>query len=59
MNEGNYPDDVIDKAIELMDEGANPRDVADELREEYGYERLHAKTVARWGNRPQHCHPGS
>ena len=48
MNEGNYPDEVINKAIKLMNEGGNPKDVADELRHEYGYEGLHAKTVARW-----------
>ena len=48
MNEGNYPDEVIDKAIELMDEGANPRDVADVLRSDNGYERLHPKTVVSW-----------
>ena len=48
MNEGRYPDEVVEEAIKLMNEGANPRDVADWLREEYGYERLHPKTVASW-----------
>ena len=48
MNEGSYPDIVVDEAIELMQGGANPRDVADWLRLDKGYTRLHWKTVARW-----------
>ena len=48
MNNGNYPDEVINKAIDLINEDTDPKDVVDELRGEYGYERLHAKTVARW-----------
>ena len=48
MNEGSYPDIVVDEAIELMQGGANPRDVADGLRLDKGYTRLHWKTVARW-----------
>ena len=48
MNEGNYPDKVINKAIDRINEGNHPKDVAYELREEYGYARLHEKTVARW-----------
>ena len=48
MNEGTYPEEVINKAIDRINEGNHPKDVADELREEYGYERLHEKTVARW-----------
>ena len=48
MNEGRYPDEVVEEAIKLMNEGANSRDVADVLRLDNGYERLHAKTVARW-----------
>ena len=48
MNEGRYPDEVVEEAIKLMTEGANSRDVADVLRLDNGYERLHAKTVARW-----------
>ena len=51
MNNGNYPDEVINKAIKRINEGNNPKDVADELREEYGYERLHPKTVASWGRK--------
>ena len=48
MNEGRYPDEVVNEAINRLNEGKHPKDVTDELREEYGYERLHAKTVARW-----------
>ena len=48
MNGGRYPDDVVDEAVELVNEGENPKDVADVLRLKYGYEGLHAKTVARW-----------
>ena len=48
MNEGRYPDEVVEEAIKLMNEGANSRDVADVLRLDKGYDRLHAKTVARW-----------
>ena len=48
MNEGRYPDEVVEEAIKLMNEGANSRDVADVLRLDNGYERLHTKTVARW-----------
>ena len=51
MNNGNYPDEVINKAIKRINEGNNPKDVADELREEYGYEGLHEKTVKRWHRR--------
>ena len=64
MNEGNYPDKVINKAIDRINEGNHPKDVADELREEYGYERLHEKTVARWhrkypvGKSPKSLPPG-
>ena len=48
MNEGSYPDILVDEVIELMQGGANPRDVADWLRLDKGYTRLHWKTVARW-----------
>jgi len=48
MNEGNYPDEVINKAIDRINEGNHPKDVTDELRQEYGYERLHPKTVVSW-----------
>ena len=48
MNEGRYPDEVVNEAINRLNEGKHPKDVTDELREEYGYEGLHAKTVARW-----------
>ena len=48
MNEGNYPDKVVNEAVKLLNKGENPKDVAYELREEYGYARLHEKTVARW-----------
>ena len=51
MNNGNYPDEVINKAIKRINKGNNPKDVADELREEYGYEGLHEKTVKRWHRR--------
>ena len=64
MNEGTYPEEVINKAIDRINEGNHPKDVADELREEYGYERLHEKTVARWhrkypvGKSPKSLPPG-
>ena len=64
MNEGRYPDEVIDKAINQINEGKHPKDVADELREDYGYEGLHEKTVARWhrkypvGKSPKSLPPG-
>ena len=48
MNGGRYPDDVVDEAVELVNEGENPKDVADVLRLKYGYAGLHAKTVANW-----------
>jgi len=48
MNEGRYPDEVINKAIDRINEGNHPKDVAYDLREGYGYARLHEKTVARW-----------
>ena len=48
MNEGRYPDEVVNEAINRLNEGKHPKDVTDELREEYGYERLHPKTVASW-----------
>ena len=48
MNGGSYPDDVVDEAVELVNEGENPKDVADVLRLKYGYAGLHAKTVANW-----------
>ena len=48
MNEGNYPDKVVNEAVELLNKGENPKDVADVLRLKYHYEGLHAKTVARW-----------
>ena len=51
MNEGRYPDEVVNEAINRLNEGKHPKDVTDELREEYGYERLHPKTVASWGRK--------
>ena len=48
MNLGRYPDKVINEAVGRLGKGANPRDVADQLREKYGYEKLHWKTVGRW-----------
>ena len=48
MNGGRYPDDVVDEAVELVNEGENPKDVADVLRLKYGYAGWHAKTVANW-----------
>ena len=48
MNGGRYPDDVVDEAVEQVNEGENPKDVADVLRLKYGYAGLHAKTVANW-----------
>ena len=48
MNEGNYPDEVINKAIALINEDTDPKDVVYELCGEYGYAGLHAKTVASW-----------
>ena len=64
MNEGNYPDKVINKAIDRINEGNHPKDVTDELRQEYGYERLHPKTVVSWhrkypvGKSPKTLPPG-
>ena len=51
MHEGRYPDEVVNEAINRLNEGKHPKDVTDELREEYGYERLHPKTVASWGRK--------
>ena len=48
MNEGRYPDEVVNEAINRLNEGKHPKDVTDELREEYGYEKLHPKTLASW-----------
>ena len=48
MNGGRYPDNVVNEAVERINEGADSKDVADELREKYGYERLHSKTLKRW-----------
>ena len=48
MNEGRYPLDVVNEAIDRVREGVDPKDVADEIRLKYGYEKLHAKSVARW-----------
>lgn len=48
MNEGRYPDKVINEAIKLLNKGMDPKDVADELREKCGYEKLHPKTLVRW-----------
>ena len=48
MNEGRYPDHVVNDAIQKLNQGINSRDVADELREKFGYERLHWKTLKRW-----------
>ncbi len=48
MNGGRYPDDVVDEAVEQVNEGENPKDVADVLRLKYGYAGLHAKMVANW-----------
>ena len=64
MNEGRYPDEVVEEAIKLMNEGANSRDVADVLRLKYGYAGLHAKTVTNWhrkyplGKSPKTLPPG-
>ena len=51
MNEGRYPDHVVNEAVKRIREGGEPKDVADELREKYGYEKLVAKTVKRWYER--------
>ena len=50
MNYGNYSDEVINKAVERMNEGGNPKDVADEIRLKLGYDegRPHWKTVKGW-----------
>jgi hypothetical protein len=48
MNEGRYPDKVVNEAVELVNEGETPKDVADVLHLKYGYAGLHAKTVANW-----------
>ena len=48
MNEGTYPLPVVNEAIDRVRNRVDPKDVADELRLKYGYENLHAKTVARW-----------
>lgn len=48
MNSGTYPNPVINEAVKRMNQGANPKDVADELREKYQYDKLHWKTVGRW-----------
>lgn len=48
MNSGRYPDIVVNEAVKRIREGAHPKDVADELREKYGFEKLHWKTVKRW-----------
>ena len=50
MNDGRYPNDVVNEGIRLVGEGGHPRDVADELRGKYGYDkgRPHWKTVQRW-----------
>ena len=64
MNEGNYPDKVVNEAVKLLNKGENPKDVADVLRLKYHYEGLHAKTVARWhrkypvGKSPKSLPPG-
>ena len=48
MNGGRYTGEVINKAIKRINKGKQPKDVTDELREEYGYEKLHPKTLASW-----------
>lgn len=48
MNEGRYPDRVINEAIRLVKKGTHPKDAADELREKYSYAKLHPKTVTNW-----------
>ncbi len=64
MNGGRYPDSCVNEAVERINQGADPRDVADELREEYGYETLHWKTLKRWqkkypmGKQPKSLPPG-
>ena len=64
MNEGRYPEEVINKAIDWINEGNHPKDVAYELREEYGYAGPHEKTVKRWhrkypvGKLPKSLPPG-
>ena len=64
MNEGRYPDEVVNEAINRLNEGKHPKDVTDELREEYGYAGPHEKTVKRWhirypvGKSPKSLPPG-
>ena len=48
MNEGRYPDIVVNEAVKLVNKGGNPKDVADVLCRKYRYDGLHAKTVANW-----------
>ncbi len=50
MNQGRYSDKVINEAITLV-KRMDPKDAADALREKYGYETLHPKTVARWARK--------
>ena len=50
MNQGRYPDKVINEAVTLV-KRMDPKDAADTLREKYGYETLHPKTVARWARK--------
>ena len=48
MNYGPYPNEVVTRAVGLMQAGTARRDVIDILHEEYGYEKLNRRTLDRW-----------
>ncbi len=48
LNNGRYPDKVINEAVALLRGGTARRDVIDILREKYAYENLNRRTLDRW-----------
>lgn len=66
MNEGRYPDEVINFAVARMNDGSDPKDVADEINETYRYDpgRPSPKSLVRWhekypmGKQPKSLPPG-
>ena len=48
MNNGVYPDNVVNEAITLSRKGVAPKDIADILKEKHRLGGPHAKTVEQW-----------
>ena len=66
MNEGRYPDEVINYGVARLNKGGDPKDVADEINEKYRYStgRPSPESLRRWhkafpmGKEPKSLPPG-